>query len=230
MVIRIVKFNIILFCFILFFINDGITKAQTSDFQIWTTAGISKKITKDISLSIEQELRFYNNASFAKKYFTDIGVNYELLKFIDISLNYRFIKNRENNSLFETQNRYYTDICLKRSFNRFRFSFRTRYQVQQENKINKEMGEPTDIYNRNKLSIKYNIPKFPVSPNISSELFYQFDKAYGNKFDKVRFQFGLEYSILKDHKIEIYYMFQHEIMQAEPEKTYILGLSYSYEF
>jgi len=203
---------------------------QTKDFQIWSTAGIEKKINKNISVSLEEEARFYNNASFLKKYFTDIGIDYEFLRFFDASVNYRFITNRDYDSNFKNQKRYYFDLSIKQSYSSFRFSFRTRYQIQQENSIQKEMGELDEKYSRNKISIEYNIPNFPVSPNFASELFYKIDKTYNSFFDKIRYTFGAEYSINNDNQLEIYYMIQNEINQSFPEYSYIFGVSYKYDF
>jgi len=51
--------------------------AQTNDAELWTGAGISKSITKKLSLHFEEQVRFNNNISAVKNVFSEFFLSLE---------------------------------------------------------------------------------------------------------------------------------------------------------
>ncbi|MBN2519607.1 MAG: DUF2490 domain-containing protein [Bacteroidales bacterium] len=211
-------------------LTSGNFFAQVNDFQLWSGISIEKEVFNNMSISLEEEVRFVENATYLAKYYTDIGVKYDITRMVNFSVNYRYINEKDYDSPFSSENRFYSDLSFKQSINRLKISFRTRYQFRCISEKEFNMGESAAKYNRNKLSAEYNISNFPISPYISSECFYKIDFSKGSKFDKIRNEIGFEYRLNKYNQIELSYTIQNDLNQANPVNVYFMGIHYGISF
>ncbi|MCK4663352.1 MAG: DUF2490 domain-containing protein [Bacteroidales bacterium] len=213
---------------IIFFINLSCIYSQVNDFESWSCIEIKKKITKKIEFIFEEELRLNDNSTKIKKIYSDIGLSYSFNKHIKLVGYYRFIKKRKYDSYYSNRHRLYADIFLKNKFNRLTIAYRTRYQAKYVDIYSSEDGFIPRKYNRNKLSLKYDIKKNPISPYCSFEAYYQLNNPEGNEFDKIRYTCGIDYKFNKRNSLDIYYRLQKQININNPVNSYILGLKYCY--
>lgn len=203
--------------------------AQVNDACLWSSLNIEKKITPVLSANLNQEFRFNENVSELGVFFTDIGLNYKINKFIRVSGNVRFINNKQLDDSYCKRYRYYFDLSFRQKYKPVVISFRTRFQSQY--KINTEDNATNPIYyNRNKLTIKFDLDK-KYSPYVSSELFLPLNKQ--NDFimlDNIRYAAGIEYKFNRIHSLDLFYMIDKEVNQVNPLTNYIVGIGYYFTF
>jgi len=227
----ILLFTISVFVIIILMIRK--TRAQetkvVSDFEQWTSIGLSTKLTKNWELSFEQNFRFTNNASQFDIYFSDLGFDYKINKHFYLGANYRFYQNKNKDGDFKTQHRWSTDFTYKQKVSRFKVSYRLRFQNKDEDFYTSETSN--NLYNlRNRLSIKYNIKGIKLDPFIETELYRQILEINSSELSKLRWTIGLEYPLKKFGDIETFYRLDNELNQSNSKDTYIIGLGYKFKF
>ncbi len=216
--------------FLVFIFISSITFSQEQDFEIWTGATVKSKFLKILEISVEEQFRFNNNATQISKYFTDLGLSYDITKNIEIGGFYRYIRFRQLDGNYNYWHRFYTDLTIKKDIRRFQLTFRSRYQARYVDVVYRDLGYLQKNYSRNKLSIEYYHRKYPINFVIANEWYYQINRYEGSKFDKYRIEFGLDYVINQNNKVKASYTLQREINVANPLYTYILELGYAYSF
>lgn len=216
--------------FLIFIFISGFTFSQEKDFEIWTGAAVKSNFLKILEISVEEQLRFNNNATQISKYFTDIGLSYDITKSIEISGFYRYIRFRQLDGNYNSRHRFYTDLSFKKDIRRFQLTFRSRYQARYVDIVYRDLGYLQKNYSRNKVSIQYFHRKYPINFVISNEWYYQINRYEGSKFDKYRIGFGVDYVINPNKNIKVSYTIQREINVANPLYSYILELGYAYRF
>ncbi len=199
--------------------------SQINDFQIWAGVIIKKDFTKKTSIQLDEQIRFFENVSRIKQFYTEATIEYQLNKHIDFSGNYRFIQQNEK-SFFETMHRLSINVAVKQKISKFIFSLRSRYQKEfypawfyYENPLD------PDQYLRNKLTIETKLIK-KLDTYLSTEIYYQLDNPQGNIFDKARYETGLNYKINKKKYLNVFFMLQKQINVTKADADYILGVNY----
>ena len=139
----------------------------------------------------------------------------------------------------------------------FGFSLRERYQfthrpektIDQRYDFDKEAfdGKPKTYEEKNthvlrsRLKVTYNIPKFPLTPFVSAEMYScNIEKEIKEGAEiktttefgiaKMRYQGGVEWKINKKHGIEMYYQYQDENDEDEQFGKHVLGVGYKFKF
>lgn len=217
----------LIFVFIIILIFNFQGYSQREDLGLWTSLGFDKSITNKLDLDFVQELRLNENISELETAFSDIGLSYELIKNIKLGLNYRFIQKRDLASFYNTRHRFYGDITLKYPIHKFELSLRTRFQYQYIQINSSEGGMLPENYMRNRLLISYDINK-RLATYLTSEFYY--NMGFASEFDKIRYSAGLKYKLTQLSGINLYYLMQEEINEANPMREYIAGLAYTFSF
>ena len=213
--------------FILFlFVHFGTAYSQTNDFEIWSSVQFRKDIG---TLLLQEEFRFNENAARIDEYFTELGIEYSLNKYVEVTAYYRFIREQQPVSVYSNCHRFYGDVKLEYEIRRLAISYRFRYQSKYTDIFSDENGLVPTNYHRNKIQLEYDIRRSRLFPYVSSEIFYNSD-VERNGFNKVRYTFGVEYFTKRKNKIEIFYRIQDRFNRIDPETSYILGIGYSYRF
>lgn len=219
---------------LLLFTSAGFLFAQdtivTHDLELWPSVKLEKAWDNGLAVSLEQEFRLGHNVSEVNKYFTQVGVEYEVNKYVAIGGAYRFIKNRNNDDVFEKQHRLFADLSLSYKFGKLGIGYRLRYQNQDDSFIASSDGDTPQGDIRNRIKLKYKIKKLNLTPFIGAELYRAYEKGESAFFSKVRYTIGTGYDFEKAGKINLFYRIQKELNVEEPKTRYILGLGYSYSF
>ena len=66
--------------FILLLFFPFLLIAQEQDFQQWSKIGVSYDLNKDLSVSLDQGLRFRENVSLPDVTFSNLSLKYDLIK------------------------------------------------------------------------------------------------------------------------------------------------------
>ncbi|MFD1551645.1 DUF2490 domain-containing protein [Putridiphycobacter roseus] len=198
----------------------------THDLETWTSVGFKFKPTKKIAFGLNQQMRRNHNASLTDQIITDLDVKYKFDHFLYLGAALRYIADSKDED-FENKFRFNLDLGLKHDINRFSFDYRLRYQNKNEIGISKSEGDESDNIFRLKVGVDYNIKKWKLDPQFSTELFSDLSEE-SDKLAKIRFTFGTDYTLNKAHKIGAFYRLEREINEAYPKTTYIIGLNYTY--
>ena len=134
--------------FILLLFFPFLLIAQEQDFQQWSKIGVSYELNKDLSVSLDQGLRFRENASLLDVTFSNLSLKYDLIKKWSVAIGYRYITDFDLSQNTSTSHRIYSDISYRKKKKRWLMKNRLRYQYQEENFIL-----------RDKVSLSYNIRK-----------------------------------------------------------------------
>ena len=120
------------------------------------------------------------NISEVGSFFTDLGLNYKLNKFVKLGAYYRYTNKRRLDDSYSERHRYYFDVTLRGKYIFFTLSFRSRFQSQYTDIYTSPDGTTAENYSRNKLTLKYELNKkisFYTSYEIYSPL-RSYDKVF----------------------------------------------------
>lgn len=216
------------------FISTMNLKAQISpsysDAGMWTTFSADFGLNKKTSIIFAEELRIRENYSRLNLFYTNIGLEYALNKYIKTSLVYRPIQKYLDDNTFSNRHRLMWDASVKYKIKKFSFSYRHRLQVEAKNIQSSELGHVPEWYSRNKVEIGYQATK-KLAPYFSIEMRYQLADprlitAY-HEWDRVRYQMGVDYKLNGFSKMGVYYLIQKLFNVNSSEYLYITGLEYS---
>jgi hypothetical protein len=189
--------------------NASISFSQ-DDFGIWYSVTAEKKLVKNLGLDVDVNVRTINNASKIEEAFFDIGLSYNLNKYLSAAVSYRFTEFKEKDELFHPRHKWFADLKGKLPLGNFDFSARLRFQQRYKTYFRDQNDKESKEAGRIKLKILYNIPSFPVNPYLSSELFFPMFTQSERSVEKNRFMAGIEYKIAKKHSFDLEYMFQRD--------------------
>jgi hypothetical protein len=213
------KIKSILFLLIIFIAKIDLN-AQTG---LWAKVAIEKKITKKLSIQLTGQARFEALKLPANTYLAESGLNYEIIKNLEIGAYYRYI-NRLKKGNYRQLHRYYADLSYKLTqLKPILISYRLRYQ-QQFKDDNTDGIVPDKNYIRHKFEIEYNnSSKF--TPFVLADLFFK----VGDNYDQIRYKLGVNLKLNKKHSIEIAAQADNEINTPEPP-VYVAALAYKFKF
>jgi opacity protein-like surface antigen len=189
--------------------NASISFSQ-DDFGIWYSVTAEKKLVKNLGLDLDANVRTINNASKIEEAFFDIGLSYNLNKYLSAAVSYRFTEFKEKDELFHPRHKWFADLKGKLPLGNIVFSARLRFQQRYKTYFRDQNDKESKEAGRIKLKILYNIPSFPVNPYLSSELFFPMFTQSERSVEKNRFMAGIEYKIAKKHSFDLEYMFQRD--------------------
>lgn len=200
------------------------------DAGLWTTFSIDKKINKKFSVSLDQEFRMKENFSKINLFYTNLGATYKFSKTLKASLIYRITQKGNDDNTYGTKHRLMLDVVYKQKLSdKFDFSFRERFQIENNNIYSSKDGKYLETFLRSKAQISYDLTK-RISPYFSEEIRVQLHDPRNPESDyglhRFRTCLGIDYALNKKNKCGIYYLMQHEINVYKPNELYIVGLEY----
>ena len=223
--------KVILLCL---FISNTPTKAQrVPDGGLWSTFSLEFALNKKFGMFVTEEIRFKENLTRVNLFYTNVGLEYKIVKGLKTSLSYRPTQKITDENLISHRHRIQWDVAAKKSFGNFDLSYRHRLQAEVKNFFTSDNGNLMEWYSRNKVQLKYDFDK-PLTPYLSIEMRYQIRDARSPESNYVwhrsRYQGGFDYEINSHNLMGAYYMFQEEYNIADPESQQIIGLEYTYKF
>ena len=213
------------------FISPVFTQVR-QDAGMWTTFSIQHPLNKKINLVIDEEFRLRENYQRINLFYTNVGIDYKLNKFLKISPTYRIIQKKKLDGNYSYRHRLMIDVTAKKKIKKITLSERVRYQIEVQDFYTSKKGTLPEHYLRLKTDVKYDIGN-RITPYYSIEFRYQIKNPRGdgplfdNGFHRVRNVLGAEYEINKKNSVNLYYLFQTEFNISTPESIYILGIGYS---
>jgi long-subunit fatty acid transport protein len=210
--------------------------AQSSDFGLWTDYTLSKKVTSNLDLALEVDLRLRNELRTIDKIQTTLEGDYKINDFFKAGLSYTYINNyRKGNkahdykNYWETRHRFNVIGEGEYDLGRFNFSLRERAQFTYRmlDSVTTAKLNPKWVL-RSKLSIAYNIPKIPVEPYLNAELFHLMNGEKSMDMEEYRIGAGIKYKYSKKLSFKVGYIYSNEYNDDDSEiiKAVTAGISY----
>ena len=214
---------------LLLFILPLITFSQKKDFGIWYGVSAEHKLTKKLELDLSTNIRTFSNAAKIEQLFLEGGLAYELNKHLAIAGSYRLTKNIEHNNSYYFRHKVMMDIKGSMPAGNFSFSCRLRFQTAIKTYIKDENDKYPNYTGRVKLKAIYTTPTFPVNPYVYVESFSPMFSDKTRTIEKNRYAAGAELRILKQHSLEVEYIFQRDYLPHISDIN-IISINYNIRF
>ncbi len=216
------KLNILAAAFILFAAGRAYGY-QDGDFQIWHTEAQDVSLKEKTKLIAEEEFRYGNKASELYYQHYDIGLAYDVNKYLTTSINYRQIYEGENGK-FLPEYRPHLDITPKRELYGFKIEDRNRLDFRLYDDKREDM-----LQYRNRLRIRapWKFTPLGIQPYVSDEIFVNLNSA---AWRRNRFDAGVTFDLIKGIKGDVYYRLQSTKKSGRWTDYNILGLKLNIAF
>lgn len=189
---------------------------------------LDKKLYRDWSLSLEEELRF--NTGTPHKYGFDdnritLGLNYKLSTRFKVGANYCYIYTYNNDYFFESRHRFNASLTYEQPLGDFSLSWRTRFQTtfRDENRGSYKIN-PKNVW-RNKIDLEYKIFGSPWRPSISADFASTLNDPMGNELYRIRYQASLNWRRNRTDSMDFFLRMDHYLVDDDPN-VISLGVSY----
>lgn len=180
---------------------------------------LNYKPVKKLELSFTPEIRFTENFS-PDKYLFEFGTEYKLTKWLIPEVKYRYEINLRENNPTEYFHRYTLGLIGKSKLNDFNGTLRLRYTNDSDDDA---IGNK---FLRYKVSLKYDIPNFKLTPYVATEAFQLLGGK--NTLYKLRYEAGGSFKLMKKHYINASYKF--DFYKTEYKNKHILSVGYKINF
>lgn len=199
------------------------------DVQARFRAILDVPLAKNLSLEWSEQVRMHNNVSDVDKILSSVGVNYKVLPWLKVGASYSLVNVRDEDfnaalgaNEVDWKMRHLVNVDVTGSYKvgrvklslreRVRFNFRT-------DSVNKYEHPDPFITLRSRLKAAYDIRQCRWEPYAYVELyttlnavdavpnFKQYNVAYKQYMNRLRFAVGTEFKINNYHRLDIYYRF-----------------------
>lgn len=199
------------------------------DVQARFRAILDVPLAKNLSLEWSEQVRMHNNVSDVDKILSSVGVNYKVLPWLKVGASYSLVNVRDEDfnaalgaNEVDWKMRHLVNVDVTGSYKvgrvklslreRVRFNFRT-------DSVNKYERPDPFITLRSRLKAAYDIRQCRWEPYAYVELyttlnavdavpnFKQYNVAYKQYMNRLRFAVGTEFKINNYHRLDIYYRF-----------------------
>ncbi len=206
----------------------ALSSAQVTDSKLYTGATLKYNINKKIRIEFEQQIRFNENISKYDFTFSEFGVRYEMLKYLDLKAIYRysFIPEQQTGNEISEYNKSKYTLEASTGTKIFNTGLKASYRLRYQNSSESSSTE-TSSYIRNRIELGYNLSKL-VDPYASYESYFRLNGK--NEFREDRYILGLAWKITNKLDFESQFIYQYEINVRNPETDYIIELGLVYSF
>lgn len=186
--------------------------------EFWLTTAYKYEYNKKLALEYTYEQRFELNGDKEKSVYNEITPSYKIFKNLSIDAGLR-LRTKESNTNME----YLSSLSYKQSLWLFDLSCRLRYHYKIEN------DNSSKDYLRVKFDTDYDFTNY-LSLQVQTEFFYHFNYDLGDRFDKSRSGFELDWEFIKNWDLSAFWLYEHEFNIKKPNDTRVYGVSISLKF
>lgn len=203
-------------------------QAQEQDMGIWTRLAVKYDFSKTTRLTVEEEARFFDNASRLDQIHTEAGITHELTDRLEGGVYYRFYYETDPERFYSLGHRGFFQLEYRIIDRDIEVSVRNRTQATFEDVLSSSDGLIPEWYSRYQIGGRYKPRKANWIPEANVE-FWQFLNPEGSiYFDKYRITAAIEYRPGNQFRYELFYKFQQDIQQGSPDMDHIFGFNLTY--
>ncbi len=167
---------------------------DTSSEELWTNVSFRLKMSKKVSATFTQQIRFDENISRHYLVAPELTLRYKLMDWWHLEGGYRYEYERNNDGFFQDRYRIFTNTRFLTKFKPVALEFRLQWQK----KFRQEKDDGTMTRHILRARVKAKLRKIPVvSPYTSVEMFQRLDgldkDITAGTIQKLRFGLGVEW-------------------------------------
>ena len=189
-----------------------------------------KELIRNMSLSLEEEVRLVTNSIGFDRNVTTAGLDYAFWnKRVKVGTAYAFIYLYNSNYWFEPRHRYYFNLAYRETVGRFTLSWRGRVQgtYRHENRGSYKIN-PKYIM-KNKFEVEYSIWGKPWKPFVSCDLSTELNDPTGNDLARVRTEAGTTYRLNRTDYLTFFLRWDEYLADSDP-RVLSAGVGYRMKF
>jgi hypothetical protein len=186
------------------------------DSKLWLSIGHRNDLTEKLQFEFESEMRFNNEMSELYQLLFNFGLRFTFNDYFKFTATYR-------TRTFE-YDEFQNEMLLKGDFeyditSKTELGLRLRY-----NKRWREYDEDKE-YIRPRIKIDYDFSK-RLKPFFDIEGLYRINDNNPDRFDEVRYTFGIEFDLPKKIELEVYYAYHDEMNKNNIVDSHLLGIKW----
>lgn len=220
-----------LFSLVVFGVCFTASAQVSKDFEVRAGLSYNSDLTKDLDLSVSEEIRLVDNATSLGKSYTTIGLDYKIRRWIRFGVNYRFILNKRADQSYGQAHRVMADLVLRTYQNRFTLTYRARIQSEVKTyNYTRDYGFAPATDFRNTFKVNYTINRI-YQPFATLDLRFLLRDAntpYFTGFDRSRFTAGFDIALAEKRELEVYFMTYRHWNIIAPDRVFVIGLEFSF--
>ena len=198
--------------------------AQLFEQQVWVETGVKYNLTKKLGASLDLTQRYgYDGLGTL---FPQVSFRYKISSWFRPSIDYRVILSKALDGTYSTSQRINGNLQFTYAKKRLEAGLRVRYQYSFE-RISAAYDSEFDQAWRIKPSVQYNIKGLPITPELSTEFFYNPENsAKGNQFNRIRYYGGADIELKHNQRIGVG-VYLDQWINGLPKKRVMYSLGYS---
>jgi hypothetical protein len=217
---------------LILFITMSSHAQDAEDLEGWGAVELNLKATEKLSFSVSEHLRYRNDITTLRNYFTQVKVNYELFKNFELGGGVRYITDNDdvgNKQGHEYLFRYQFDAVFNQKIDRVMVSFRFRYQNKNQLGLSESEGDIPTEYTRYRMGLSYKVKPLKLNVKLFGEVFNEPQSPEENKgFNRHRYTLKLSRKFKDFGIFGIFYALQDDYSTPIKKSKSIVGLKYSY--
>ena len=219
------------YLFVLFCIASvSILKGQKTDRAAWFSVEVSGKVTSNLELELEEEIRFFRDVTEIDRISTSLGAAYTITDFLKAGAGYSWILDHKvKKDVYENRHRYYFYLRGRARLGGFKIDLREKFQsTYYDPAFDDERYSPANEL-KSRLQVSRNFKDAGLEPYANVEMYYQLNDPEGNKIDQMRYTAGIEIDLTKSLILDPFFRIETDINIPEPETFYIGGVTLKWE-
>lgn len=213
--------------------STSISAQNDNDLEGWSAVELNLKATKKLSFSVAEHLRFRNDISTVKNYFTQIKVNYEILKNLELGAGVRYITKNDDvggQQGYDPFFRYQFDAAYRHKIEKVDLFFRLRYQNKNQLGRSESEGDVAKEFIRTRFGVGYKIKPLKLTLRVFAEHFNQpTNSRIEQNETRMRYTLKLNRRFKKIGAFTVFYGIQNNSVGDVKTKKSFLGLKYAYK-
>ncbi|MCR5454346.1 MAG: DUF2490 domain-containing protein [Bacteroidales bacterium] len=210
-------------------IHPAASQDTKSRSHIYLGAGVEKEITSKLSAGIDVQGRFCKDDE-SQKFLVTPQIEYSFIPFASVGAEYRATFNHEEGKDNEWSGRFGTWLKAKWSPSILKLEARIKYCNYTDDVADRDENYANEQYFRTRFLAGVKIKSIKLTPYISYEWFYEFNR---NLVDKDRLTIGVKKKLNKNNAIAFEYKFEEKFNRGTSKiniNNNIFELTYKYTF
>lgn len=192
------------------------------DWQFWNSVYGEKALNPVLKISAEEESHLSGDFGKLSYYHADIGLIYAMKDWLNLGVNYRFIRAIQND-FWENEYRPHFNATVFKTWQAVTLSNRSRM----EQRILSHTKDLWRYRNQTKLVFDLKTGERSIKPYWSHEFFFDLDQP---EFDYIQFSGGVEKEITENFSVDFHYLRQDGGGRGTEPKAHVLGVGANFYF
>lgn len=203
---------------------------RTTDFGAILSAQYESNLTRQLTIEVEEELRFDHNCTQLDRWLNSVTIEYPFLhNRMHVGLTGGYIRRLNNKHFYENRGRIGLDITYAETWRRWKFAFRSRLLATFRDETVGDYRVNPKTYWRNRFQVTYQVPNSRFKYILSAELHWLINDPKASVVDNIRSVFTVDYRLSRREHLSLSVRMDNDIQVKEPVDRFYLGLMYQYK-